>query len=849
MFRPSLLHVSLFVLGLFAAPTYAVVTTVYVDDKIVDPTGTAIPCGSDTYCTGLSTTCWSGSTFSSNQSCPKKTIQAGINATLANGDVVIVQDGTYKGSTSETVRNRNLRFTRFSGAGLPPRLITVRSANGAARCIIDCDDDGDGVGEGYAFDFNHANVGAITREAVVGTPGESVGVASGKGFTIRNAKTSASGAILISQTSPTIRDCIFEKNDGGVAGGAIYIVKTTNPLIEGCIFDQNKAYEGGAIYSKWNFSRDEDVQASILNCAFTNNTATNKGGGIYAKGVDGLVFSGCTFDSNTASSGGGGLYITDYPGKVRLANCQISRNNASLTSPPVGGGIYFDGTTDVNNVSLPEVMNCSIVGNKASSGGGLYVQNRTQMAIANSVFYNNTATDTTNGGHAVYFNGASLSPKANIANTIIWQNTAPTVTMVRASGLALRIEESDIRGTLTGVEDSDNIFTDPVFVDADGLDNIVGTTDDNLRLQTTSPCKENGDSALRRADYADLDRDTNITELTPLDKDFATRVQSTQIDMGAYEFNTAGVTCPTATISIAAPVTGTRDARRPHPQTDCSITSREGLGDRTSPPASDKILITLSNGGIPVGGAISTSCWSRCETGTEEVDTAQGCAAPLSNSIHAIVETGVPGVYEVQLNRPISGAHWTRITYTHSGGNSCVAYASLPGDIDANGTTAPADILKLIDCCLNQICTPAHGSYTCDINRDGVWDSADNTELQALLNGTDKYLTWYFKTLATNTSCPCGAFAMAAEGDAGKIDNYDFGDWFVNYLVNADPADVYHEQEFLTITGDLTTWVIGHFTADEQAYLVEQLSDPSLKFASDAGSQAALDVIAVLTGK
>jgi hypothetical protein len=67
-----------------------------------------------------------------------------------------------------------------------------------------------------------------------------------------------------------------------------------------------------------------------------------------------------------------------------------------------------------------------------------------------------------------------------------------------------------------------NIDDDPLFVDVDGLDNISGTEDDNLRLKLNSPC---------------LDAGTNITTppLPPTDLDGEMRIQNGVVDMGAYE--------------------------------------------------------------------------------------------------------------------------------------------------------------------------------------------------------------------------------------------------------------------------------------------------------------------------
>jgi len=87
-------------------------------------------CGSDTLCNGQSSACAGSGT------CAKKTIQAGINATTTDGDVVVVADGTYAGTG-----NKNLTFNNN-------RRISVLCANEESGCTIDCDD------SGRAFYFN-----------------------------------------------------------------------------------------------------------------------------------------------------------------------------------------------------------------------------------------------------------------------------------------------------------------------------------------------------------------------------------------------------------------------------------------------------------------------------------------------------------------------------------------------------------------------------------------------------------------------------------------------------------------------------------------------------------------------
>ncbi len=168
---------------------------------------------------------------------PKKTIQAGISATLQSNDEVIVAQGIYQG-----VGNRDLDF---SGKN-----ITVRSSNPenlgvVAATIIDCQGNETNPHRGFIF---HSGEGA---DAVVA------------GFTIKNG--------FVNRTQETIylyTDTSYGQLSYWTGGGAIvilpiqnqihWIVCTTNPTIKNNIFENNTVYAnqshgafdvyGGAIF-------------------------------------------------------------------------------------------------------------------------------------------------------------------------------------------------------------------------------------------------------------------------------------------------------------------------------------------------------------------------------------------------------------------------------------------------------------------------------------------------------------------------------------------------------------------------------------------------------------------------
>lgn len=131
-------------------------------------------------------------------------------------------------------------------------------------------------------------------------------------------------------------------------------------------------------------------------------------------------------------------------------------------------------------------------------------------------------------------------------------------------------------------------------------------------------------------------------------------------------------------------------------------------------------------------------------------DRASHCTSPSSFSVVQIGVAGPPpaviAVQSVQpnemlvtLDRPIEPLAWTEITHEPTGAS--VKLGFLPGDVNADGHSGPADILELIDL-LNGV-GPTRPDWSTDIDRSGMTAPADILMLVDLLNGAgalDSYL-------------------------------------------------------------------------------------------------------------
>ncbi len=272
---------------------------------------------------------------------PYDSIQEAI-AAANSGDEIVVEPGLY----SEAID--------FLGKG-----IAVRSSAGPEVTTID----------------------ATGLEAPVVTfqSGEPRGTAL-EGFTITGGSgqdlggVRVGGGVFISFSAPFVTHCVITGNSAE-EGGGLYGVGSA--LIEDCSFSGNTADRGGGVHS-WlgapqfadcSFTKNTAAlgggmyqrfggQGTVRNCAFTENTSSEEGGGLWTESP--LQVTDCTFTSNAAARGGG-FFGASTNGST-LSFCSFSDNAAEME----GGGAWLGGL-------IPQQLNeCSFTANAATFGGGLY---------------------------------------------------------------------------------------------------------------------------------------------------------------------------------------------------------------------------------------------------------------------------------------------------------------------------------------------------------------------------------------------------------------------------------------------------------------------------------------------
>lgn len=274
------------------------------------------------------------------------------------------------------------------------------------------------------------------------------------------------------------------------------------------------------------------------------------GGGVFAAHRN-LRIEQCRILNNAAAVGGG-VYVAEGNERnlVRMWRCFFADN---LALGPAGVGYGYGGAIagEVNEQQVPprlEVDRCHFAGNFAeASGGGISFYG--ELQVSNSVFSANSAMGVGGGvyagccsewltnnsfyaNHADLYGGGVLVSHASLTNNAVWGNTGAggsrdRFAQVGGANPLVFAQHNDIEGWDGIFSGVGNFDADPRFVDPDGADNILGTLDDNLRINPiTSPCVQAGDNAyvFGDKDFPGVDRVQGLFILDPA-----------IVEVGAYE--------------------------------------------------------------------------------------------------------------------------------------------------------------------------------------------------------------------------------------------------------------------------------------------------------------------------
>jgi parallel beta-helix repeat protein len=327
-----------------------------------------------------------------------QTIQAAIDA-AGDGDTILIANGTYSGTG-----NIGIEWDATV------KHLVIMSEYGRDHCIIDCKE------EDRGFLLNN---GQDHRDVI-------------DGLTITNGSVlGAGGAIHISSTSPTIRNCMlvnniaegYHDNSYSGGGGAIMIYNVSAPLIQGNIIG--------------------------------NNNASNLGGGLlFAEGASGVL------ENNIIQ---GNKALDDWGGGIALWNS---------SSPLI-----------INNL----IINNSCSGWNGGRGGGIYLGHSLSILVNNTIAFNSTTGNEYEDG---FGGGISISKWSVpvIKNCIIWYNRSGASSMniyfdpQEWLDISYCNVENDL-GHIFDLEPHTNMDAPPEFVD---------TINGDYQLLWNSPCINKG---------------------------------------------------------------------------------------------------------------------------------------------------------------------------------------------------------------------------------------------------------------------------------------------------------------------------------------------------------------------
>jgi hypothetical protein len=327
------------------------------------------------------------------------TIGAAIAAS-ANGDTVLVANGTYTGDG-----NRDLDFTG--------KQILLESESGPDSTILTCQGTITEPHRGFYFHNSEDSTSIISGFKVTG------------GIAIHNG----GGAICCEEASPYLKNCIFTINTAFNAnGGAIACLTNSSPIFCNCKITHNSALssniyaQGGGLYCGDNSS------PNIIDCIFSNNRVSGQypmgpqnGGAIMIGTGSSPIIIGGTFNNNLCICYGGAICCMN-PGSPQIVDCTFNENIAEGYGGAVavldsnyatisdchfqdhliygsGAGIGFYYATGTVN-------GCSFINNTAhGDGAGVYCY-ESSVSLYNNVFTNDTSCQ---GGSVCFINSTNCS--------------------------------------------------------------------------------------------------------------------------------------------------------------------------------------------------------------------------------------------------------------------------------------------------------------------------------------------------------------------------------------------------------------------------------------------------------
>ncbi len=151
-----------------------------------------------------------------------------------------------------------------------------------------------------------------------------------------NRVTGDGGAVMVTNSAITIKDCTFDNNQAGASGlcrGGVIFFNGTTCDFENCTMYGNSASYGGAIYKY-------SGTLNITNCTIAGNTGNTNGGALYGviNGMKNTILSDNLPNNCVATVTSGGYNIDDGSSCACTATGDLQNTDPMLLSLTDNGG-------------------------------------------------------------------------------------------------------------------------------------------------------------------------------------------------------------------------------------------------------------------------------------------------------------------------------------------------------------------------------------------------------------------------------------------------------------------------------------------------------------------------------
>ena len=278
-------------------------------------------------------------------------------------------------------------------------------------------------------------------DEVDGSNGAALMIFSLKQVTIENTlfannKAICAPAITIADTKATITNCRFENNEATQNAGVVYVNSGAKPTFNDCVFTGNKALMWGMIHHQ--------SGTTVLNsCIFTDNTISNDcdGGAVATRyGSSGsITVNGGEFVGNHA--GWGAAFYQAKEGKSSVAHLYVNDALIKDNTMAGSGAIWADGKTVLKR--------CTFDSNSGSGTSKTDGQALTVAAGANMEVYGctimNHSTSSSSTAIAVRDGATLMIAKDSDRRSVIKKNNAAWGGAMALAGTAnVTISDTDI---------------------------------------------------------------------------------------------------------------------------------------------------------------------------------------------------------------------------------------------------------------------------------------------------------------------------------------------------------------------------------------------------------------------